>query len=301
MKTVYKTSEIAHLWVNQTQSHARNPQGNLYFRDSTIYSYGAHFPIAQHVTNKRGEKGVLLTTAGYSPTTSRHVADVRHAIHGATVIHVDKALLKGSITTKQGLEVWSNIVEYHTKACYGPTGRFRKTAWDELAKQIDRANKYAEFFGYAERWELPANTDKVKEAIARDQARAAKALKARQAAHDKQVAARLVKQTEALEAWRNGENVSTYDIGYDLPIALRLRDGQVETSRGAVVPVLHATRLLDFVKHVRTAGEPYHRNGHTFHVGPYAVDSIATDGTVTAGCHIITWSEIERFEVILNG
>jgi hypothetical protein len=79
-KHVFKTSEIPHLWAHQTQDSARNSQGNLYFSGPTIYSYGSHFPIASHVTNKRGEKAVLVTTRTYSPTTSGHVSAVRSSI-----------------------------------------------------------------------------------------------------------------------------------------------------------------------------------------------------------------------------
>ncbi len=31
MKHVVKTSDVAHLWANQTQTDARNAQGNFYF------------------------------------------------------------------------------------------------------------------------------------------------------------------------------------------------------------------------------------------------------------------------------
>jgi len=62
VKQVYPTNEIPHLWAHKTQSSAHNPQHNLYFEDETIYSYGWHFPIARHVTNKSGKKHAILLT-----------------------------------------------------------------------------------------------------------------------------------------------------------------------------------------------------------------------------------------------
>jgi hypothetical protein len=51
---------------------------------------------------------------------------------------------------------------------------------------------------------------------------------------------------------------------------------------------------------VTTAGETYQRNGHSIHLGHYTIDSIAADGTLRAGCHVIQRSEIERFGAILD-
>ena len=65
MKTIVTTDEVCRLWANQEQWHAHNRQNNVYFNDSTIYSYGSHFPMARHVETKRG-KGVLINRASYS-------------------------------------------------------------------------------------------------------------------------------------------------------------------------------------------------------------------------------------------
>src|SRR5579872_7219827 len=83
-RNVFPTDEIPHLWMHKSQDSARNPGGNLFFHDDTIYSYGHHFPIARHVTNgkqgKREQSAVLFTTGRYSVTTSKHIGMVRGAI-----------------------------------------------------------------------------------------------------------------------------------------------------------------------------------------------------------------------------
>jgi hypothetical protein len=92
-KHVFDTGEIPHLWAHKVQDSARNAQGNLYFENETIYSYGSHFPIARHVvdnlTKKTSRPAVLFTTRGYSVTTNRHISAVRSAIpKDVPVFHV---------------------------------------------------------------------------------------------------------------------------------------------------------------------------------------------------------------------
>lgn len=113
------------------------------------------------------------------------------------------------------------------------------------------------------------------------------------------------KRDEIIAAWRNGDPNARLRDAYRLPVMLRIRtfgadaDVQhavavVETSRGAQVPVSHALRGLRFVRAVVARGEAFQTNGKTFHLGHYKIDRIETDGTLTAGCHVIPYSEIER-------
>jgi glycerol-3-phosphate O-acyltransferase len=81
---------------------------------------------------------------------------------------------------------------------------------------------------------------------------------------------------------------------------LRIDGDEVVTSRGARFPVSHAKRALALVRNVRESGQAYVRNGHTIHLGPYAVDRIEADGTVKAGCHVVSWEEIERIASALD-
>lgn len=75
---------------------------------------------------------------------------------------------------------------------------------------------------------------------------------------------------------------------------LRIVGDEVQTSLGAHFPVSHALRALTFVRRVRELGQEYVHNGHTVHLGHYAIDRIEADGTVHAGCHVVKWDEIER-------
>jgi hypothetical protein len=113
------------------------------------------------------------------------------------------------------------------------------------------------------------------------------------------------KRDEIIAAWRNGDPNARLRDAYRLPVMLRVRTfgadadvqhavAMVETSRGAQVPVSHALRGLRFVRAIVARGEAFQTNGKTFHLGHYKIDRIETDGTLTAGCHVIPYSEIER-------
>lgn len=70
--------------------------------------------------------------------------------------------------------------------------------------------------------------------------------------------------------------------------------GTLQTGWGADVPLTHALKAFRFVKRVRATGAAWQANGHTIRVGHFRVDSIAADGTMHAGCHVIHWGEMER-------
>ena len=64
------------------------------------------------------------------------------------------------------------------------------------------------------------------------------------------------------------------------------------TSHGARVPIEAAERTYKFAVAKRAAG--WHRNGEQHEIGMYNLDAVNEQGIV-AGCHRISWDEIERF------
>jgi hypothetical protein len=107
----------------------------------------------------------------------------------------------------------------------------------------------------------------------------------------------LVRQQELITRWRAGHYSGCL---YDVPTMLRIDGPEVVTSRGARFPVSHAKRALAFVRKIRESGQAYVRNGHTVHLGPYPLDRIEPDGTVKAGCHVVSWEEIQRIAPALD-
>jgi len=96
--------------------------------------------------------------------------------------------------------------------------------------------------------------------------------------------------------WRDGKDIS---LPHDLPVMLRAEShepdgvmGEMVTSRGARVPLPDARRTYRFAMLVRAKG--WHKNGETHSIGAYHLDAVNEQGVV-AGCHRVTWAEIERF------
>ena len=304
-KHVFDTGEIPHLWAHRTQDEARNRQGNLYFTGDIIYSYGSHFPIARHVANEAGERGVLLTTATYSVTTSSHCSAVRSAIpSGIPVFHVPNVChgrYSGSELTAD--DHASNLGDYAERieknVITSARARLSYTKeWnhEHAACLRDEAIAYCAFFGLPipKIPEVPELDSDALTAIRKREAKCA-AEKAEQTKRERAEA--LVRQQELITKWRAGLYSGCL---YDVPSMLRIDGDEVVTSRGARFPVSHAKRALAFIRRVRESGQAYVRNGHTIHLGPYALDRIEPDGMVKAGCHVVSFEEIERIAPTLD-
>lgn len=102
------------------------------------------------------------------------------------------------------------------------------------------------------------------------------------------------------EQWRNGKGHATSTIqgvpSYSMTL-LRRKGEKLETSRGAVVPWDHALKAFEVVQRCRATGRTYQRNGHTVHVGHFAIDRIDAEGNMTAGCHSLTFEEMEALAI----
>jgi hypothetical protein len=296
-KHVFDTGEIPHLWAHRTQDEARNRQGNLYFTGDTIHSYGSHFAIARHVETKRG-KAILLATKTYSVTTSGHVSAVWSAIPaGRDVFHVPDVVGHGSTTHKDNLADYVKRIDVLVVASARARSSWSKeSAHNDALALTAEATLYARFFGVKlpKLPNVPAlDSDELRAIKAREAIRAHE--KAEQTKRERAEA--LVRQQELITKWRAGQYSGCL---YDVPAMLRIDGDEVVTSRGARFPVSHAKRALAFVREVRKSGQAYVRNGHTVHLGPYALDRIEPNGTVKAGCHVVSWEEIEHIAPLLD-
>ncbi len=96
-------------------------------------------------------------------------------------------------------------------------------------------------------------------------------------------------------------------------------DAEIESSLGARVTVDHMTKAIAFVESLVARNEVkgfmhatvspqevgreylYQSNGHTFHIGPYTLDVVWSNGDVKAGCHNVKYAEVLRLkELIAN-
>ena len=283
-------SKVCHAWAHQT---GRNRTGfNVYYDGATIYSYGSHFPIARLVTVK-GQTVVLFTTKSRSCSTTRHKSYVcqatTHLEHILTadprsesrVGDFDDALFraKGNIATAARARVHGDM------------------HMSEAADNIAMANRINELWdlgrGRVTLESLGANVADIEARI--EAGRIAEA--ARQAKAEKEAFAR---QEEMRAAWLGGERIHFHGTDGEGGALVRVVGDELQTSKGASVPLAHAVRAFRFIKLVRERGEPWAANGHSLRVGEFRASVIDADGTLHVGCHTIRWPEIERLALQLG-
>lgn len=296
-KTVFGTSEIPHLWAHQTQSEARNQQGNLYFRGDTIYSYRDSFPIGRHVTNSRGEKAVLISSNKYSVTTASHISAVVHSLpHGTQVFYVNQHSMK-----EHGSDPYSTSVSDYVEEITGLLLKAKRAKANKDWDVKQASDKRSEALAFAAFYDLDASSIPAMDydvTALEASIRSAKAQE-RKEAKERQTR-RLIEQADAISAWRSGTLSGYPGAFYDVPTMLRVNGDLVETSRGVSFPISHARKALALVRAVMARGEDWRTNGHTCYLGHYRLDRITKQGTVYAGCHVVTWPEIEHIAPLLE-
>jgi len=297
-KEVFGThAQTAHVWAQQNHNethHGRSSDGRVFFARTSIFSYRSTWTIARFVTNKRGERAVLLNEDNYSISTAKHTTLTRRAIpDGIPVFTVpnpertpDSGETKAHLTKKLDAFVLSAI-----RARANKEWRMR-----DAERLVESANALAKFFGWRWRLKKPEWTPEfIADAKTRSEREATKHKAAKKLAE-----ARAAKEmAERIEAWRNGEHVTYWGI-WNKPIMLRRKGNKIETSQGKVVPVEHAKRLWPAVKRCHDKAAAWQANGHTLAVGHFRVDQIDADGTLHAGCHTIRFDELERMARVLG-
>jgi hypothetical protein len=301
-RQVFPTDEIPHLWAHKSQESARNPGGNLFFEGASIYSYGRHFEIARHVDRVEGVNTyscILLTTRGYSVTTASHISLVRRAISHLKVFSVE-------VFSTTDLAHEANVADYRSRvqalAEKSKRARSNKSNLALAAQALAaEANSYISFFGLNYD---PLGTD-IEELIAqahRDAIATAERVQ-REAKELEQ------KYLPCIEYWKTcGRAGGPVEDSYwfpqaKLPCYLRLVKNhdatspdqflQIHTSWGATIPVEHGQRAYKIITRLRFHGQEFHANGKKIAVGHYQIESVDIHGNIKAGCHYITWDEIE--------
>lgn len=330
---VFPIARIAHLWAHHTQDDARNPQGNLYFRGDTLYSYRDSYPIGRIITVGKGKqerKAVLLQEDHYSNTTAQHCSEARQATSHMMQFTVPFLLpawgnrdVDHTANLKWYADQITNKVGQAERARQSASWKYRSALeqWQELLQ-------YAKFFKLhkpvspVKDWDTfkaECNTRETRaEQLASDPTLDPKRYAARmkreaqrKARQDAWIAEQTTKAAEAIAKWRSGElsNMPYFDYPpqglytrherysvrqSQIPTMLRIKGSEIETSRGVTFPVFHAKHGLALIRSVMARGEDWESNGHTCKLGHYTISRITKDGTVYAGCHIVTWPEIER-------
>lgn len=294
MKKVVDKHTVAHLWMNQQQDEARTPTSNLYFNKNTIYSYGSHFPIATHCTNKKGEKAILFTTRSYSNTTSQHISIVRSATWGR-VVYCENPLSNDEFNFNSFEQDILNISRSL------PTARKPEKYINQIQQVNSLIEKYAEFkcVKIPKKLQLVMQIEDVEQykgilvkrqlAIDRDRKRQLKLKKER----EKQA---LIKLEEDILKWRSLEiqRIECKRLtGFDILRSIKrsrspeINDYFIETSQHIEIKIDIAKKFYNTIKQVinKEIESPL-----TFL--DYRILNINSD-FIEIGCHKIKMEEIE--------
>ncbi|MHB8388063.1 MAG: hypothetical protein ACYDBH_00615 [Acidobacteriaceae bacterium] len=332
MRHVVPTVEVPHLWAHASQPDARNPQGNLYFRGDTIFSYRDSWPLARIYSNKRKGTLVLTNSETASITTSQHQAAVNRAVCHLPTIAVP-FVLREQPGGNNIAALLRRAGECLLKAQRGRSPWLVTNGREEAQLAYKQAAQYQAFFGIrrklpafpASDWDAaaarmerlanpdPLSLDKRARATVKRRARALATLREKFESSLQQIAAYQAFGDPAV--WRAGGELPRKGypyVAYSLqcrfrsaglilppikPFAydtlLRVRGDQIETSLGARIPLSFAPIIWRAVQKVLASGIAWRPNGHTLHAGTYAVDEISADGTLHVGCHTIRYSELE--------
>lgn len=287
---VYPADMVAHLWAHQSQQSARNGGGTFYFDGETIFSYGRHFPIARHVETKRG-RAVLFTTRDYSVTTTSHKSMVARACQHLTAFYVQHPT-----DTDRKAQFEEYRERYRTLARKYSKARSQKP-WilGRMRRVVEEGNRFAVFFGLRCRLSMPTDESAMEAECKRIEEREALRRQRELAKRKREEAQRQQEALERVQQWVDG--VIDYCPGYG-PIRLRIVGDELQTSRGARVPLAHAVRAFRVIKRLRDRGQTYERNGRAIRLGHFVLDAVDNAGNVRAGCHDVTWEEIERVAIL---
>lgn len=285
-------AELFHRWANRVRD--KGTSGNVFYEGPILYSYGHHFPLAV-LTGKGKPEIVLVNSRRYSTTTSGHrgqaVCASSHLVH----IYVPRP---DRDTSGDNLE----HLNKETQAAYEAikTARSRIDSHESTARDCETTAKlYRKTFhkGKGKLYTLPKDFDAALTAARErekkhDAWRATKQERYR-TAYELRKKLDAIADAEKAAAWRTGGPGSLF---WGVPCMLRLKgDDTCETSLGAEIPLSHAERVYRLILGIMAKGKDWETNGHTIPVGVYKIDKITADGTLTAGCHTITFEEIARF------
>ena len=269
MKTVFNNSMTAHVWFSQSQDYGNNSNNSLYFGGATIYSYGSHYPLA---TIYKDQKVVLVNSTPSSVTTGQHRSDVLMAIDSETF----KTISVPNTTDAQNCE---NIEHLESRVLETLENLFKGRMHHEsdYIYSIGNYNDYLDYFGPFvghEKIEIDDHLKSLSTEVAE------KNEKKRRIRESKEAEKRKIIQAKQLKEFRVGER----SIVNSDKIYLRVRNGLVETSHGADVPLKDALRLYKALKN-KTVNV-----GHI--VGSFTLEK-HSDDIVKIGCHVIDLSEAD--------
>ena len=271
--------ELFHHWAHQVREDGRC--GNVGYVGPVLFSYAE--PIAVLLEGGR----VLLSDRKFSVTTTSHQSAAARATSHLTRCYatvVPERLCDLDLAHTSNQQIWLRRAE-QALAELSNHPRRKVSLAGKISGICQAMNAYSDFFKLG--WS-PATVEGLSVELAAEAEKAAAAAKEAEIARGRERERRIHEDHVLLLDWRAGaDSFRRWEI-----TALRLRGDEIQTTQGAGIPVEHAVAAWPLLKRIKESGKAYIRNGHTIHLGYYAVDSF--DGEVLkVWCHEIPWSEVE--------
>jgi hypothetical protein len=311
MKHCFSSKEIAHIWVHKKADYGKVSGGNEHFEGDRYYSY--HTCIAERRTFKGVGDIHFVSRDCYSNQTAKDLGALRRALVGCDVIGTCgvprgySQILPSPDATAQTKKKWvREEIERQLKraakeSLSASRARTRK-AWHLEASMahVKTAERLAELFKV--KVKIPKDLTGLVEELKEAQAKEAAAEKLRREKYEESC-------KEQREKWLAGDpNVcypSSYRFSDEFGTRLRVVErkdwgdgGQtgtsekvIQTSLGIKIDYREAQAALKWLLSHREKG--WRTNGEQFKIAGYNVSSVSETGVV-AGCHRVTWGEIER-------
>lgn len=316
--------QVVHRWAQFPNQRKKTGKcGNVSYDNAALSSYWAEIGRFTGEQTKDNREIVLISRRGYSHTTSGHQSCASSASRHHFQIYVRdwtssyrfnwketilrehlaeiSATIAGIEKSRKPIDLLSSIARDAGKICriideckakLPKQKNFTLPAIRKLAgARLDRETYIKRHFypDIAER--IAKHEKRIKrqdEITAKCRATRAEKWRLRQEQYAKQHAEREAREKIEFELWKSGE--LEHRTFYNVPMTLRVRGNQIETSRGASVPVNAALMLYD---RLTTAPETV----AGFAIGDFTVrDFIGSNGdrVLRVGCHDIPFTEIER-------
>ncbi|HEU4753252.1 MAG TPA: hypothetical protein VFU47_09085 [Armatimonadota bacterium] len=283
MHTVVQSREVYHLWAHARQARARNKTGTVSYEGDVAYSYRA--PIARRVRNREGRVAFYFNTHRYCVTTSKHQSYCAFAIPwGETVFHFD--FTRGETTADVVAQYRERIADLQARARRASI--WRASLYQDAEAVLEEGTAFLRFWKLrgvilpaAERRALTAaRIEAERTEDARIEQIRERERQRRPAAAEREAAFAAARQT-----WQEGGIWLSSLLSGDGMALLRIKDGWVETSRGARVSLAAARRL--WARYQK--GEPIHGQD----IDGYTVISAGPE-VIRIGCHVIPVAEAAR-------
>lgn len=299
----YDNKQLIHVWAQQNQSEGRSSTGNLSFRDRSLYSYRTE--IARFIGDK-----VVRTTHRYSVTTSgKHYPYIAGACShleyyatahemrnipenwdDAAIILFNEMLrdlkteINALLRARSSIQWKAEQLAEHCADAWRFYGRYihTDTVIENSDQQITLSDLSALTSNVAGLEIMPVLENRFGADLKKQIAKEREANTKKRAEIEAREARYIEEQKELIAKWRADSTFNHY-FG-SVPVMLRIHEDEIETSRGARVPLRMAITAFRAYKLGKLEiGQQ---------IGNFKITRF-DDDEIVIGCHIIPMQEVK--------